>query len=430
MATVKSHAERMPVDLSRFIFATGQIGALKTIDTTLVQPGDGYECEMVGSFRLSPLRRGLALDTKLEFFTFYVPMRYVEPGWTDLLIAGPYGSATTDETFVGLERRNGNYLGIPASTDGYVPGFMHNAYWKIYNNYFKTPTDVDIPLDPSLWHQDNRQCGYPIKHLKSYWTSPLTANYTSHQSVAVDDTVSTFDIRDLAVSESALIADQQRAMFASRYRDIVDMLGGDAPFDTDQRPQLIQRTEMWASGYDVNGTDSQSMGQFSGRIDQAFSHKVPRFFCREHGVIMTVAVCRFPPVHQEALPYLVGAHGHLNYDALVHDPVVASVAGNIGVPYDEMFYGAPSTTIFSMPYQHWMRVPEPDHVDERYASLEGFPFLVTIPVDDGQAASINPADYDQMFQTDQLFHWNMQLKTNVEVQRYLITTRDSLMNDD
>src|SRR5258708_12554327 len=42
-------------------------------------------------------------------------------------------------------------------------------------------------------------------------------------------------------------------------------------------------SNLWASGYDVDGTDQTSLGQFSGRVQQTYKHSVPRFFVPEHG---------------------------------------------------------------------------------------------------------------------------------------------------
>src|SRR5437667_2834705 len=36
-----------------------------------------YEMDAVGALRLSPLRRGLAIDSTVDIFTFYVPHRHV-----------------------------------------------------------------------------------------------------------------------------------------------------------------------------------------------------------------------------------------------------------------------------------------------------------------------------------------------------------------
>src|SRR5437867_776621 len=48
-----------------------------TISTTPVIAGDSLEMDAVGALRLSPLRRGLAIDSTVDIFTFYVPHRHV-----------------------------------------------------------------------------------------------------------------------------------------------------------------------------------------------------------------------------------------------------------------------------------------------------------------------------------------------------------------
>src|SRR5688572_27271327 len=61
------------------------------------------------------------------------------------------------------------------------------------------------------------------------------------------------------------------------------------------RSLLVMRSNLWASGYDVDGTDQTSLGQFSGRVQQTYKHSVPRFFVPEHGTMFTLALVRFPP---------------------------------------------------------------------------------------------------------------------------------------
>src|SRR5438132_12011221 len=43
--------------------------------TTLFR--SSFEMDAVGALRLSPLRRGLAIDSTVDIFTFYVPHRHV-----------------------------------------------------------------------------------------------------------------------------------------------------------------------------------------------------------------------------------------------------------------------------------------------------------------------------------------------------------------
>src|SRR5256884_230622 len=63
-----------------------------------------------------------------------------------------------------------------------------------------------------------------------------------------------------------------------RYHDVISSFGGKTSYDADNRPLLVMRSNLWASGYDVDGTDQTSLGQFSGRVQQTYKHSVPRFF--------------------------------------------------------------------------------------------------------------------------------------------------------
>src|SRR5206468_2370205 len=76
---------------------------------------------------------------------------------------------------------------------------------------------------------------------------------------------------------------------------VISSFGGKTSYDADNRPLLVMRSNLWASGYDVDGTDQTSLGQFSGRVQQTYKHSVPRFFVPEHGTMFTLALVRFPP---------------------------------------------------------------------------------------------------------------------------------------
>src|SRR5712664_4630810 len=77
MSNIQTGAERMPHDLSHLGFLAVQMGRLITISNTPVIAGDSFEMDAVGALRLSPLRRGLAIDSTVDLFTFYVPHRHV-----------------------------------------------------------------------------------------------------------------------------------------------------------------------------------------------------------------------------------------------------------------------------------------------------------------------------------------------------------------
>src|SRR5438046_10583975 len=93
MSNIQTGAERMPHDLSHLGFLAGQIGRLITISTTPVIAGDSFEMDAVGALRLSPLRRGLAIVSSVDIFTFYVLHRYVFcDKWINFLKVGGYAT--------------------------------------------------------------------------------------------------------------------------------------------------------------------------------------------------------------------------------------------------------------------------------------------------------------------------------------------------
>src|SRR4051794_17668972 len=77
MSYISTWRERKPHDLSPFGLPGGSVCPPITISTTPVIAGDSFEMDAVGALRLSPLRRGLAIDSTVDIFTFYVPHRHV-----------------------------------------------------------------------------------------------------------------------------------------------------------------------------------------------------------------------------------------------------------------------------------------------------------------------------------------------------------------
>src|SRR5437763_373686 len=103
MSKIQTGAERMPHDLYHLGFFAGQIGRLITISTTPVISGNSFEMDAVGALRLSPLRRGLAIDSTVDIFTFYVPHRHVYgEQWIKFM---------KDGFFFSSRRRHTSYIG-------------------------------------------------------------------------------------------------------------------------------------------------------------------------------------------------------------------------------------------------------------------------------------------------------------------------------
>src|SRR5258707_14328538 len=95
------------------------------------------------------------------------------------------------------------------------------------------------------------------------------------------------DLMGLQSDYANLHTDQERHYLMQRYHDVISSFRGKTSYDADNRPLLVMRSILWASVYDVDGTDQTSLDQFSGRVQQTYKHSLPRFFVPEHATIFT-----------------------------------------------------------------------------------------------------------------------------------------------
>src|SRR5947199_238807 len=145
--------------------------------------------------------------------------------------------------------------------------------------------------NPNELNQDDARYGFRCCHLKNIWTAPLPPETELSRQMTTSTT--SIDIMGLQAAYANLHTDQERDYFMQRYHDVISSFGGKTSYDADNRPLLVMRSNLWASGYDVDGTDQTSLGQFSGRVQQTYKHSVPRFFVPEHGTMFTLALVRF-----------------------------------------------------------------------------------------------------------------------------------------
>src|SRR5207245_369871 len=238
---------------------------------------------------------------------------------------------------------------------------LFQGYLNIYNNYFKAPWMPDrTEANPNELNQDDARYGFRCCHLKNIWTAPLPPETELSRQMTTSTT--SIDIMGLQAAYANLHTDQERDYFMQRYHDVISSFGGKTSYDADNRPLLVMRSNLWASGYDVDGTDQKSLGQFSGRVQQTYKHSVPRFFfpllvmrsnlwasgydvdgtdqtslgqfsgrvqqtykhsvprffVPEHGTMFTLALVRFPPTATKEIQYL-NAKGALTYTDIAGD---------------------------------------------------------------------------------------------------------------
>src|SRR5207249_1433846 len=95
-------------------------------------------------------------------------------------------------------------------------------------------------------------------HLKNIWTAPLPPETELSRQMTTSTT--SIDIMGLQAAYANLHTDQERDYFMQRYHDAISSFGGKTSYDADNRPLLVMRSNLWASGYDVDDRKSGSAG--------------------------------------------------------------------------------------------------------------------------------------------------------------------------
>src|SRR2546423_12118995 len=174
MSNIQPGAERMPHALSHLGFLAGQIGRLIAISTAPVIAGGSFEMHAVGALRLSPLRRGLAIDSTVDIFTFYVPHRHVYgEQWIKFMKAGVNATPLPTVNTTGYIH-HAAFLGTINPDTTKIPKHLFQCYLTIYNNYFKAPWMPNLTkATPNVLHQDDARYGVRCCRLKNIWIAAL-----------------------------------------------------------------------------------------------------------------------------------------------------------------------------------------------------------------------------------------------------------------
>jgi len=418
-------------DLSHLSNMVGAIGRLQTLSCLPVLPGDGFSQDIVGGLRLSPLRRGMTMDSNVDICTFYVPHRHIYgENWIDFIEQGWDESVTlaTDQVNTSAQPVTPvNCLGAGSLGAGLTFPLWYSAgYREIWNQFYRPPTTVAERTDAvANWTTDERLYGFRCAQLKSLWTAMLQNDVTS-SDYNVSTAGNVLSILDLDAQRGYLKTEQERAFFNVRYRDIISSFGGRTTIDADVRPDLLMRSTFFASGYDVDGTTEVSLGQYAGRVVQGFRHQVPRWHVPEHGCIWTMMLVRFPVVHERENPFFVN-NPNPTYAQLAGDPELVATQPPSGLRLSDVFSESNDNTVRGyVPFAQWYRT-HPNLVHNTFDALNGFPFLTSVPANQSEMVLVEPNAYDAMFQSNQLRHWQVHCRIGCNVARRLPSARSSLL---
>ena len=430
-------------DLSHFSFLTGRIGRLQTLSVLPVVAGDSFEVMLEGVFRLSPLRRQLVMDCRVDLMAFYIPHRHIYGDtWVNFIKQG------VDET-INLPTDNFSNsdfgcLGFNVDVDKHatfntIPRWLSRGYMRIWERYFRHPSEIantaaeDFLIGTTV--DNNRKYGLLCSRIKRPWNTmmPITPSDDRNVSVANNN----FDILDLRRVQARYKTEQMRDWFGQRYNDLLNATwNSTVNIDADERPELLMRKTHHLSGYDVDGTDDASLGSYSGKAASLLRFGFPRRYFSEHGAVWIMCLLRFPPVHYGEIHPLCRL-SNPSYKDIAGDPEIfmseppeqidlsrwwASLtsSGTLDSRSPNMNAGSGRNSVETViPFgQHYRYHPSRVHAD--YESVQGFPFVSDIDASNAtRLFYIRDTEYDRVFQTQQLAQWQAQCRINVGAYRYI-----------
>lgn len=422
---------RWNYDLSCFNAVTGHIGQLQTIMTIPVVANDSIEINLVGALRLAQLKRFLTLDCKVDLFAFFSPYRHAYSNWVDAVRDG----INTAETFATYDVSGGGILTVPPDYLGNVPNATipyHYVfgYHDIYYNYFFPPSVVPTgaagmyPSVSVIGDDSGRKYGQLCARLPEFWTTGLNdtrGDSTADAEVAASGGAGAINLIDLRRVQAEYKDALNLDWFGDRYRDVMSAkwgTKGQPNTDADPRPTLLMHESSWLSGYDVDGTDTTSLGDWRGKSQGMVQLRMPYKYFKEHGMIWIMAVLRFPAIMQEQCHYL--SCNTLTYDNLMGDPNVISASKPIALDQDDFTGNGSAISMGTHPYAQWYRT-QPHRVHHDFWGLEGMPFETVDDFTTHFEAVISDFNENNDFfiNPNDLGHWNMISKAEINAKRVI-----------
>lgn len=416
-------------DLSHYTLETGDLGRLQTLANFAVLAGDSIDLNFNGLFRMSPLRRSMTVDAQVDLFAFYVPMRHVYGSlWTDFILNGIDETTTFPGVTVPSAGENIGFLTNRPGKGTIIPKWRIAGYNRIWNRYFRVPTDTGSILTDTEWPSSDRarRYGQHTGFLKKPWTTGNLGSKATASDRLVPFTGSGVDIIDINRVKMEYKNQLDLDWFNTRYSDIISSKwGGKANTDADERPTLLAHKKTSLGGYDVDGTGDANLGSYSGKGKGNGGFGFKRRFFPEHGSVFVMALVRFPTIHNY----------ETNKTLQVANPEYKDIAGDVDIVKGEppetlnvrdWIRGNPSLSgLGEIPFgQEWRT--HPNNVHQDYEELQGFPFLKNYFRNQDDIQYVTPEHYDSVFQSQQLGQWQVQGKVDVTAHRNYPTAMESI----
>lgn len=439
--------ERNAYNKGHFVHLAGKLGRLQTVQVYNVAAGDSLEIELDGIIRLAPLRKEVVSETQVDICVFYIPYRHVYPDWPTKLQRGA-GINVADPNFSVSGKTDLSYLTLDYASSS-IPRYLVQGYNQIWDRYYRVPSlardndELTFPDTDSQDHRDWRLYGRRCARLahpaldgmridggsatRQPWRDLNDADWT--YEAVVSSGFADIDLRALEQVRGKYRSEIERVWFTERYKDVLERIWGTSVnIDADQRPELCMRETFNMSGVDVDGTDDAALGQYIGKTVARCSVNMPRKFFQEHGVVWVMALLRHPFIHVgETHPYKY-LLSQSKVDELMADPNLFSAEPPVQYASGDWLappWGSITSQPEVKPYGQGYRM-QTNRVHKNYADIPGYPFLRQTINNLTEASYYQVGDYDDVFQTSQLAHWQLHARANVVQHSVVPPASDSI----
>ena len=122
-------------DLTHHVYRVGKLGRMLGIGMIPVYPGDEIDMDLEIAFNMSPFRRQLSMDARIDICSFYVPHRHVYSNWVAIIQDG----VDTAETFATTDISSYAPKFIPhwSTLPAAKPDWYHQGPLDIYNRFYR-----------------------------------------------------------------------------------------------------------------------------------------------------------------------------------------------------------------------------------------------------------------------------------------------------
>ena len=352
-------ARRYMYNLSHQVATETRFGRLCPTCVLEVAPGDTFSGKVGVLIRLSPLKRALLTDIRVDQFFVYVPHRLVFSDWERFITDGPMDTPNVTIPAKTINDQSTDcpkflFIRRPASGEGSitVSNLRLRGYNLSWNELFRDEYENPVGSDSV----SNARWGQTVSAKKDYW-SLIQRDFGRAQEfhnaqVQLPTTANAYvRAHDIIAAIQRQKISSRRATYGTRYIDALRYMGVSVNYQMLQRPEVVATARGNINVTDVVNTSDTGLGSMAGHGISGSRLRIRRKQFPEHGTLLGFAVIR--PIQADAT-WVDYFDTPRDYTAF-YDPLTATLPPVEIRSKDVQPVATNDTGIGFLPWGHWYR---------------------------------------------------------------------------